>query len=118
MKPNNREYENALVKLEELLPLVDDSTPKDHPNYAELIKVSALIEAYEKEHYPIELPTLTDTIRLRMFELNLKQKDLAKLLGVSAARISEYLKGTRQITLEVAKKLHKELGIDAEIILQ
>ncbi|GET25834.1 type II toxin-antitoxin system HigA family antitoxin [Prolixibacter sp. NT017] len=77
-----------------------------------------IVEAYEKEYYPIELPSLVDVIKLRMFEMNLKQKDLANLLEVSATLISEYLKGRRDITLDVAKKIHKKLDIDADIILQ
>lgn len=49
--------------------------------------------------------------------MNLKRKDLAKLLNTSASRVSEYLNGKREITLKVAKALHKELNIVAEIIL-
>ena len=41
-----------------------------------------------------------------MYELGLKQSDLALLLGVSKSRISEYLRGKRDITFDVAKKLH------------
>lgn len=79
---------------------------------------SDIVEAYEQEHFPIGLPPLIDVIKLRMFELNLKQKDLATMLEVPPARISEYLNGRREITLDVARKLHKMLNIDADIILQ
>jgi HTH-type transcriptional regulator/antitoxin HigA len=53
-----------------------------------------------------------------MFEMGLNQKQLAEKLGVPNSRISEYLKGKRDITLEVAKKLKNQLNIDADIILQ
>jgi HTH-type transcriptional regulator/antitoxin HigA len=59
-----------------------------------------------------------EVVELRMFELGLKRKDLALLLNTSASRISEYLNGKREITLEVAKGLHKKLNIDSDIILQ
>jgi len=53
-----------------------------------------------------------------MFEMKLKQKDLAVLLETSTSRISEYLNGKRDITIEIARKLNKQLNIDSDIILQ
>jgi len=112
------EYAKACIRLEELINLVDDNTPKTSPLVIELINVSDLIEAYEEVHFPIGLPSLTEIIELRMFEMKLKQKDLAKLLNTSASRISDYLSGKREITLQVAKSLHQKLNIDSDIILQ
>ena len=111
-------YVKAQIRLEEIIDLVNDDTPEDNPILQELIKVSDIIEAYEEEHYPIGLPSLVEVIELRMFEMKLKQKDLAKLLGTPAARISEYLAGKRDITLDIAKALHQKLNIDGDIILQ
>ncbi len=53
-----------------------------------------------------------------MYDQGLKQDDLAKILEVPKSRVSEYLRGRRDITLEVAKKLHSRLQIDGDIILQ
>ena len=47
------EYEKALVRVEELLPLVDDTSSANDDKVMELSKVSELVMAYEKEHYPI-----------------------------------------------------------------
>nr|WP_319400891.1 hypothetical protein [uncultured Carboxylicivirga sp.] len=52
------EYENAKIRLEELLPITKDVNPEEDPLVAELIIVSDIIEAYEEEHYPIGPPTL------------------------------------------------------------
>ncbi len=57
-------------------------------------------------------------IELRMFEMGLKRKDLAKLLNTSPSRISEYLNGKREITMKTAKSLHEKLNIDGDIILK
>ena len=57
-------------------------------------------------------------IELRMFEMKLKQKDLAEILETSTSRISEYLNGKRDITIQIARALHKNLNIDSDIILQ
>ena len=61
---------------------------------------------------------VSTVIELRMFEMKLKQKDLAEILETSTSRISEYLNGKRDITIEIAHALHKNLNIDSDIILQ
>lgn len=111
-------YIHANFRLEELINLVDDSTPENDPLAIELIEASNIIEAYEEIHHPIGLPSLIEVIELRMFEMNLKKKDLAVLLSTSASRISDYLSGKREITLNVAKALRHKLNIDSDIILQ
>jgi len=113
-----KEYTKANIRLNEMIDLVNDETPENDPLMVELLQISELIEIYEKEHFPIDYPDLKEIVRLRMFELNLKQKDLSTLLGVSSTRVSEYLSGKRKITFEVARSLHKKLNIDAEIILK
>ncbi|AUS07146.1 helix-turn-helix domain-containing protein [Pseudotamlana carrageenivorans] len=113
----NKDYIEANLRLETLLKIVDDEGENEALNN-ELILVSDIIEAYEEKHHPIGMPKLMDVIELRMFEMKLKQKDLAVLLGTSASRISEIFKGKRDITLSLARSLHKKLNIDSDIILQ
>jgi HTH-type transcriptional regulator/antitoxin HigA len=117
-KISENEYKKAQERIEALLLLVDDTTPKEDTNLQELVTLSDLVENYETEHYPIGTPSLKDVIELRMFENKLKQKDLALLLETSTSRISEYLNGKRDITIEIARALHKKLDIDSDIILQ
>ncbi len=112
------EYKNALERIEALLKVVNDNTPEDSPERQELVYLSDLIENYEEDHYPVGTPTLEEVIELRMFEMKLKQKDLAFLLNTSSSRISEYLNGKRDITMEIARAMYKKLNIDPEIILQ
>jgi HTH-type transcriptional regulator/antitoxin HigA len=118
IKITEMQYREAEAKVEELLPLVNDDTPISDINFIELKKYSDIVEAYELEHYSIGTPTLREVIELRMFEMKLKQKDLAVLLETSTSRISEYLNGKRDITIEIARKLNKQLNIDSDIILQ
>ena len=53
MKISKEEYEAALKRIDELLPLVTDDTPDSDPNLIELLKVSNIVEEYEDVHYPI-----------------------------------------------------------------
>lgn len=114
----HEEYVKANLRLEELIDVVNDNTPLNDPMAIEFMTISDIIEQYEEIHFPIGLPTLQEMIELRMFEMGLKRKDLAALLNTSASRISEYLNGKREITLNVAKALHQKLNIDSDIILQ
>ncbi|NQX81326.1 MAG: helix-turn-helix domain-containing protein [Flavobacteriaceae bacterium] len=100
-----------------LLKIVDNNTSVNDDDFILLDSLSDKVADYEEKYMSIDKPLLIDVVRLRMEELNLKQKDLAELLGTSTTRISEYLKDKRQITLEIAKRLHIDLNIDASIIL-
>lgn len=53
MEISQQQYESALARIEELLPLVSDDTPSDSPDAVELIIVSEIVREYELKHYPI-----------------------------------------------------------------
>lgn len=53
-KVTKEQYEFALARVEELLPLVDANIPAGDKNAVELTVMSDIVIAYEKEHYPIE----------------------------------------------------------------
>ena len=114
---NKAEYEAIMARIDELVEIVDDNTLSTDKNYIELDFLADLVVAYEKEHFPIGKPILTEVLKSRMREMNLTQKMLAEMLDISAPRVSEYLTGKSEPTLQVARKLHKKLNIDAEIIL-
>ena len=50
-KITKEQYEFALVRIEELLPMVDDNTPVNDRNAVELTMMSDVVIDYEKEHY-------------------------------------------------------------------
>jgi len=110
-------YKAAMERIEELLPLVTDETPITDKNAVELDLLSSLVSDYEDEHYPIGVPSLIDIIRLRMYEMNLTQKSLAELINVSPSRVSEYLNGKCEPTLQVARNISMALHIDPSIVL-
>ena len=114
---NEAQYEWAVSKVEELLPLVDDDTPQDDPNYIELVLLSNMVADYEEIHYTIGKPTIIDILKLRMYEMGLNQSQLAKLLGVSQSRISEYLSGKSEPTLKIGREICKKLNVPADIVL-
>lgn len=113
----NTQYEYALARIEELLPLVDESTPANDRNAVELSLVSEAVIAYEKKHFPIEKPTISQLIELALEEANMTQKQLASEIGVSPSRINDYITGRAEPTLKVAKSLCKVLKIQPSAML-
>ncbi len=105
------QYEFALRRIEELLPLVDDSMPANDRHAVELTLMSDIVIAYEKEHFPIGKPTVSELIELSLAEKKMTQRQLALEVGVSPSRISDYVSGRAEPTLKVARQLCRALNI-------
>ena len=110
-------YEYALQRVEELLPLVGEDTPANAPAALELAIMSECVIAYEKEHFPIGKPSVSQLIQLSLEEQGLTQKELAKKIGVSPTRINDYVTGKAEPTLKVARLLCAALGIAPALML-
>lgn len=79
--------------------------------------LATLIEAYEAKHWPIAAPDPVSAILEIMEHRNLKQADLATLLG-SRSRASEILARKRPLTMKQAWTLHEQWHIPAEVLLK
>lgn len=112
------QYEFALTRIEELLPLVNDDTPANDRNAIELTMMSDVVIEYENEHYPIGKPTVAQLIQISLEEKNMSQKQLAQKIGVSPSRISDYISGRAEPTLKVARMLCMTLGITPAAMLE
>ena len=82
-KITKEQYEFALARIEELLPMVDDNTPANDRKAVELTMMSDVVIDYEKEHYPIGKPTVAQLIQLSLEEKNMSQKQLANATGMN-----------------------------------
>ena len=60
---------------------------------------------------------LTDAILSQVKEKGLKQKDAARMIGISFTMFSDLIHGRRSLSFEVARNIHKVLGIPAEVVL-
>ena len=117
MEITKKQYEYALARIEDLLPLVTDETPVNDSASIELEIVSDIVETYEKIHFPIEKPTIGELISLSIEEKGMTQKELAKELGISPSRVSGYINGKSEPTLRMARALCTILGIAPAAIL-
>ena len=106
------EYQAALVRIESLM----DSAPGSVEEQ-ELEVFTVLIEKYEQEHFPIDLPEPVEAIKFRMEQQGLTQKDLIPYIG-SQSKVSEVLNGKRQLSVAMMRALQEGLGIPAKVLLQ
>jgi len=112
-----QQYDMAVERIEELLLVVNNNTPTDNKDFIELDLLSELVADYEDLYYPVRMPTLPETVKSSMTERGLTQVALAEILDISVSRINEILNGKCTPTFKVAQKLHKQLEIDANLIL-
>jgi HTH-type transcriptional regulator/antitoxin HigA len=114
---NEQQYRAMMHRIDELFFDTDESTPADDPRLQELDVLSALVEEYEKEHFPIETPSLASTLLARLSELNITQKEMAVLLGMTASRLSSIICGKTNPTYEQARVIATRLNISPAIVL-
>jgi HTH-type transcriptional regulator/antitoxin HigA len=76
-----------------------------------------LVEAYERKHFPLDLPDPVEAIKFVMDQRGLTVKDLEPMIG-HANRVYEILNHKRPLTLRMIWKLHKGLGIPAESLIK
>lgn len=106
-----QDYEKALERLE----LIFDASPNSNEgDEAEIL--SMLIDNYENQHYPIEAPNPIEAIKIRMEEMNLKQKDLVGVIG-GKSRVSEILNKKKKLTVDMIRELERTLHISASVLV-
>lgn len=108
------DYEATLMRVSALMDL-DPEPGSDEGDELDLLAL--LVEHYEEEHFPMDLPDPITAIKFRMEQQGLKQKDLLPYFG-SESKVSEVLSGKRKLSLTMIRKLVNELGIPAEVLLQ
>lgn len=106
-----QDYERALERLEMIFDAPADSQEGDE---AEILSV--LIDSYENEYHPIEAPDPIEAIKIRMEEMNLKQKDLVGIIG-GKSRVSEVLNKKKRLTVDMIRELERILHIPASLLV-
>jgi HTH-type transcriptional regulator / antitoxin HigA len=108
---NEKDYRKAITRIEVLWNAIPGTPEQD-----ELEVLTTLVEAYEERRHPIDPPDPVEAIRFRMEQLGLSRKDLEPFIG-PRGRVSEVLGRKRAMSLAMIRKLHRGLGIPAEVLL-
>src|SRR5258708_35315843 len=96
---NERDYEQALRRVESLWKSPEGSAASD-----ELDVLATLIEAYDREHYPVDMPDPVEAIK---FRLEQEGKDSRALIGVIGGGPGgfEGLRGKRSAVPNIIRRL-------------
>lgn len=111
---NDQDHAEALARLSSLM---DKNLVLESEEADELEVLALLIERYEQEKYPIDKPDPIEAIKFRMEQLGLLKKDLIPFIG-SASKVTEVLNGTRQLSLNMIRKLSDGLSIPVDILIR
>jgi len=109
---NEQDYQDALSRIDHIF---DASTGSAESDEADVLTL--LIDEYENQHYPIEAPDPVEAIKIRMEEMQLKQKDIAPSLG-GKSRASEILNRKRKLTIEMIRNLSEKLNLPVSLLIQ
>ena len=108
----NADYKKALKEIEKLMGAVPESQAGE-----KLDVLVTLVEAWERKHFPMELPDAVDAIKFEMEQKGLTVKDLEPMIGRSN-RVYEVLSRKRPLTLKMIVRLHRQLNIPAECLIR
>jgi HTH-type transcriptional regulator/antitoxin HigA len=106
------DYRAALGEIESLM-----AAKVNTPEGDRLDILVTLVEAYERSHFPMDLPDAVEAIKFRMEQSNLTVKDLEPVIG-RKNRVYEILSRRRPLTLRMIEGLNARFGIPAESLLR
>jgi HTH-type transcriptional regulator/antitoxin HigA len=105
------DHDSAVARIAELMGARPDTAEGE-----ELDILATLVDAYEAKHHAIDLPDPIAAIQFRMEQQGLTRKNLEPLIG-SRARVSEVMTRRRSLTLAMIRRVRKELGISADVLI-
>lgn len=114
---SENEYNKTMIEID-LLMKKGEKNLTDF-EFEKIRQLALQAQAYEHSIYSIPPPsTLEGMIELRMYEMKLKQKDLAKTLKVSDTKLSLILSGKQKPDVAFIKEVYQQLNVSADFILQ
>ncbi len=112
----DKAYNTAMKRIDVLMHKGEEISDKDA---AELRTMALAAQAYEKGQYEIPAPkSVQGILELEMFKRKLKQKEMAKLLNIGEAKLSQILTSKREPDLALLKAANQILGIDGNLLLR
>ncbi len=102
------DYSDAMQRIDALMDALPGTEEGD-----ELDVLATLVEAYERNHFPIDPPDPVEAILFRMEQMGIDRKALEPFLG-GRSRVSEVLNRKRKLSMSQVRKLHDGLNIPLE----
>jgi HTH-type transcriptional regulator/antitoxin HigA len=89
---------------------------QDPADVARLQAQARLIAAYEESKWPRRSPSTAELIRHLMDQHGLTRADMISLLG-TASRVSEVLRGKRELSMAMVQRLRKRFRVPADLLI-
>jgi len=105
-------YRRILKEIESLM-----HARRNTPEGDRLDVLVTLVEAWERKHYPLDLPDPVEAIKYHMEQNGMQPRDLIPFIG-NRNRVHEVLNRKRELTLNMIRQLHEGLGIPAESLIK
>ena len=109
---SQKDYRAALRQVESLMGATAGSAEGD-----KLDVLVTLIEAWERKHFPLDLPDPIDAVKFQMEQAGLSPRDLVPMIG-QLNRVYEVLNRKRSLTLRMIWNLHEQLRIPLESLIK
>jgi HTH-type transcriptional regulator / antitoxin HigA len=106
------DYQTALERLQEIFDAKIGTIESDEADI-----IGLMIDEFEKKHYHIDAPDPIEAIKIRMEEMQLRQVDLAEVIG-GKNRVSEVLNRKRKLTVEMIRNLTEKLNLSPGLLIQ
>lgn len=111
------DYKNVMEKIDSLMSKGNDTVSKSE--LSEIRELAFMAQVYEKQHFVIKPPsTLAGIIEMKMYEMRLKQTEVAQKIEVSNAKLSLIMNGKQRPDVAFLKSVHKQLHVDANLLLE
>jgi len=114
LKPIRTEadHEAALRAIERLWD-AEEGTPE-----ADSLEIlTTLVEAYEEDRFPMDMPDPIEAIKFRLEQQGEDQKTLIGIIG-NRTRVYEVLRRDRALSLTMIRRLNRHLKIPAEVLIR
>lgn len=109
---SERDYERALQDVEAVIGALPGTPDGDRFDV-----LATLVHAYECEHHAIDAPDPIALLEFVMEQRGLDRVALQPMLG-GRGRVSEIMTRKRPLTLEMIRRLQRELGLPAEVLVR
>jgi HTH-type transcriptional regulator / antitoxin HigA len=105
------DYQEALQRIRELW-----ESPEGSPEAEEEELLTLLMQKFEADNFPIEVPDPIEFIKVRMEELGLRQEDLVPFMG-NKGNVSKVLNRKRALSLDMIRGLHQGFNFPLEVLI-
>jgi HTH-type transcriptional regulator/antitoxin HigA len=113
---NEADYKSVMAKINKLMSKGSEKASKSE--LAEIRKLALEAQHYEQAKFTIDPPTtLAGIIEMKMFEMRLKQKDVARKLKISDTKLSLIMNGKQKPDIDFLKAVHKQLHVNGDFLL-